>query len=59
VRNGERTAAQYDARATAHDADTAQHAINAFSERPATIELLGEVGARRALDGGCGASPER
>jgi ubiquinone/menaquinone biosynthesis C-methylase UbiE len=57
VRDGERTAAQYDAMAAAYDADTAHNAFNASYERPATIELLGDVRHRQVLEVGCGAGP--
>lgn len=51
------TAAQYDAMAAAYDADTAGNAFNAYYERPATIELLGDVRHQQVLEVGCGAGP--
>jgi ubiquinone/menaquinone biosynthesis C-methylase UbiE len=57
VRDGERSARQYDAMAVDYAADNAASAFNAYYERPATMSLVGEVAARRVLDVGCGAGP--
>ena len=57
MRDGQRTAGQYDAMAAHYAADNAENAFNAHYERPATISLLGEVKGRRVLEVGCGAGP--
>lgn len=55
--DGERSARQYDAMAADYAADNQESSTNAYYERPATIELLGDVTGRRVLDAGCGAGP--
>ncbi len=57
VRDGERSAHQYDAMASAYAAENEDGAFNAHYERPATISLLGPVAGRRILEIGCGAGP--
>ena len=57
VRDGQRSAGQYDAMAVQYTADNAENACNAHYERPATISLVGEVEGRRVLEAGCGAGP--
>ncbi|MGI8809191.1 MAG: class I SAM-dependent methyltransferase [Acidimicrobiales bacterium] len=57
MRDGQRSAGQYDAMAVAYAADNAVSAYNAYYERPATISLLGDVDGRRVLEVGCGAGP--
>ena len=49
-------AAPYDQFAAAYAADTEANAFNALYERPAMLALLGDVGGKRVLDAGCGAS---
>jgi ubiquinone/menaquinone biosynthesis C-methylase UbiE len=53
MRDGERTASQYDAMSRAY-AHVNAGGANAYYERPATIALLGEVTGRRVLEVGCG-----
>jgi ubiquinone/menaquinone biosynthesis C-methylase UbiE len=55
VSDSERTAREYDVMAADYSADNAESPTNAFYERPATIELLGDVARLRVLDAGCGA----
>jgi ubiquinone/menaquinone biosynthesis C-methylase UbiE len=55
--DGARTAAEYDAMAAEYDRHNATSGANAFYERPATIELLGEVSGKRVLEAGCGTGP--
>lgn len=57
MRDGERTARQYDAMADAYEADTAEGPFNAYYERPAMTTLVGEVEGRRVLELGCGTGP--
>jgi ubiquinone/menaquinone biosynthesis C-methylase UbiE len=57
VRDGERSARQYDAMASEYSSDNEQNAWNACYERPATIALVGDVAGRRVLEVGCGAGP--
>jgi len=57
VKDGERSALQYDAMAAAYAEDNRGNAYNAHYERPATIALLGDVARRRVLEVGCGAGP--
>lgn len=54
MRDGARTARQYDAMGRAYGDHNADGAFNAYYERPATIGLLGEVAGRRVLEVGCG-----
>jgi SAM-dependent methyltransferase len=53
MRDGERTASQYDAMARAYGQANAG-GVNAYYERPATIALLDKVAGRRVLEVGCG-----
>jgi SAM-dependent methyltransferase len=48
-------AATYDQFAAAYAADNEANAFNGLYERPAMLELLGDVSGRRVLDAGCGA----
>jgi SAM-dependent methyltransferase len=52
---GERSARQYGAMAAEYAAYNADSSFNAHYERPATIELLGDVRGLTVLDAGCGA----
>jgi ubiquinone/menaquinone biosynthesis C-methylase UbiE len=54
VDDSERTAWQYDAMAGEYAAANATGTYNSLYERPATVALLGEVTALRALEVGCG-----
>jgi SAM-dependent methyltransferase len=54
VRDGERTARQYDAMGAGYGAGNEGGSFNAYYERPATIALLGEVKGLRVLEAGCG-----
>lgn len=55
--DGERSAREYDAMATAYSAVNLEGAFNAYYERPAMIGLLGDVSSCRVLEVGCGAGP--
>lgn len=55
MKDGERSAHQYDAMAGDYAADNAEGPYNAYYERPATIALLGDVAGLRLLEVGCGA----
>jgi len=55
MEDGERTAQQYDAMASAYAADNSTSPYNAFYERPATMAILGKVDGLRVLEVGCGA----
>jgi ubiquinone/menaquinone biosynthesis C-methylase UbiE len=55
VSDSERTASQYDAMAVDYTADNNDNATNAYYERPAMIELLGDLEGSKVLDAGCGA----
>jgi ubiquinone/menaquinone biosynthesis C-methylase UbiE len=55
--DGERSAREYDAMALDYAAANAEGAFNAYYERPAMIDLLGDVSRCRVLEVGCGAGP--
>ena len=57
MKDGERSARQYDAMAAEYAVNNDESAYNAYYERPATIALLGEVAARDVLEVGSGAGP--
>lgn len=50
-------AAGYDPIAEGYATENEQSLINAWYERPAMLELAGDVSGRRILDAGCGAGP--
>jgi ubiquinone/menaquinone biosynthesis C-methylase UbiE len=52
--DGARTAAEYDAMAVEYDRHNAASGANAWYERPATLDLLGDVAGKRVLEVGCG-----
>jgi 2-polyprenyl-3-methyl-5-hydroxy-6-metoxy-1,4-benzoquinol methylase len=54
MEDAERSAQQYDAMAAEYGADNAASPYNAYYERPATMDLLGQVVGRRVLEVGCG-----
>ncbi|HET6501269.1 MAG TPA: class I SAM-dependent methyltransferase [Amycolatopsis sp.] len=47
----------YDSFAEAYTAENESSLINAYYERPAVLELAGDVVGRRILDAGCGSGP--
>jgi SAM-dependent methyltransferase len=47
----------YDSFAEAYTAETEANLVNAYYERPAILNLAGEVRGRRILDAGCGSGP--
>jgi hypothetical protein len=47
----------YGSFAEAYAAENETGLINAYYERPAVLELTGDVTSRRILDAGCGAGP--
>lgn len=47
----------YDTFADSYDAENASSLLNEFYERPAMINLAGDVNDRRILDAGCGSGP--
>ncbi len=47
----------YDSFAAAYSAETEANLINGYYERPAILDLAGEVAGRRILDAGCGSGP--
>jgi len=53
--DGELNAREYDAMAVEYALDNAHNSYNAHYERPATIQLLGDVDGLRVLEVGCGA----
>jgi len=57
LKDGERSARQYDAMAAEYAADNDDGAYNAYYERPATIALLGDVAGKDVLEVGAGAGP--
>ncbi len=50
-------ATHYDAFAERYDAENAGSLLNAHYERPAMLDLAGDVAGRRILDAGCGSGP--
>lgn len=46
--------AQYDSFAAAYEAHAATAPYNALYDRPATLDLIGDVNGKRVLDAGCG-----
>ena len=51
------TASDYDRFADAYSAENESSLINAYYERPAMLDLAGDVSGRRILDAGCGSGP--
>lgn len=51
------TASDYDRFADAYSAENESNLFNAYYERPAMLELAGDVSGRRILDAGCGSGP--
>ncbi|GHD04877.1 class I SAM-dependent methyltransferase [Zhihengliuella salsuginis] len=49
--------AHYDSFAEAYVAENETSILNAYYERPAMLDLAGDVAGRRILDAGCGAGP--
>jgi SAM-dependent methyltransferase len=47
----------YDSFAGAYSAENEANLINAYYERPAILDLAGDVAGRRILDAGCGSGP--
>lgn len=47
----------YDSFAAAYSRENETSLLNAYYERPAMIELAGDVGGRQVLDAGCGSGP--
>jgi 2-polyprenyl-3-methyl-5-hydroxy-6-metoxy-1,4-benzoquinol methylase len=47
----------YDSFAEAYPAEAETGLINAHYERPAILDLAGDVAGRRILDAGCGSGP--
>jgi SAM-dependent methyltransferase len=47
----------YDNFAEAYTAETEANLVNGYYERPAILDLAGEVAGRRILDAGCGSGP--
>ncbi|MFJ2960636.1 class I SAM-dependent methyltransferase [Streptomyces sp. NPDC087270] len=47
----------YDSFAEAYAAENEDNLVNAYYERPAILDLAGEVAGRRILDAGCGSGP--
>ncbi len=47
----------YDSFAEAYSADNETNLVNGHYERPAMLNLVGEVRGRRILDAGCGSGP--
>ncbi|NUP03514.1 MAG: methyltransferase domain-containing protein [Nonomuraea sp.] len=52
-----RVANDYDSFAEAYSAENETSLLNAYYERPAMLDLAGDVTGRRILDAGCGAGP--
>jgi ubiquinone/menaquinone biosynthesis C-methylase UbiE len=55
--DSDRTASEYDAMAAEYHRHNASGSANSYYERPATIELLGDVHDKRVLEIGCGSGP--
>lgn len=53
----EQTANDYDSFAEAYSASNETSLFNAYYERPAMLDLAGDVAGRRILDAGCGSGP--
>lgn len=51
------SADDYDNFAVEYDEENANSLLNAHYERPAVLQLLGDVSGRRILDAGCGSGP--
>ncbi|MGW2147049.1 class I SAM-dependent methyltransferase [Nonomuraea bangladeshensis] len=51
------TSYDYDPIAEGYAAENENSLVNAYYERPAMLELAGDVAGRRILDAGCGAGP--
>src|ERR1700733_10176373 len=47
----------YDGIAEAYSAENEANLVNAYYERPAILDLAGDVAGRRVLDAGCGSGP--
>src|SRR5690349_1131978 len=47
----------YDSFAESYAAENESNLFNAYYERPAMIDLAGDVNGRRILDAGCGSGP--
>lgn len=47
----------YDSFADSYEAENASSLLNAYYERPAMVNLAGDVSGRRVLDAGCGSGP--
>ena len=47
----------YDGIAEAYSAENEANLVNAYYERPAILDLAGDVAGRRILDVGCGSGP--
>jgi SAM-dependent methyltransferase len=47
----------YDSFAEAYSAENEASLLNAYYERPAILDLAGDVAGRRILDAGCGSGP--
>ncbi|MER7363745.1 class I SAM-dependent methyltransferase [Nonomuraea wenchangensis] len=52
-----KTSYDYDPIAEGYTAENETNLVNAYYERPAMLELAGDVAGRRILDAGCGAGP--
>lgn len=57
VRDGARSAAEYDAMAARYARKNEEGPFNALYERPSTLALAGDVRGRQVLEVGCGAGP--
>src|SRR5579864_8577225 len=56
-RANQTVANDYDSFAEAYTAETEANLINGYYERPAILDLAGDVAGRRILDAGCGSGP--